>query len=58
MPSTGYVFLVVQRENGRAEVECVIRPLDLPEGCKMTDVLDAATEADGLEIPANPLNYP
>lgn len=55
MPTAGYVFLVVQRADGRAEIECVIRPQDVPAGSTMTDAVDVAMEAVGLEILANPL---
>jgi len=55
MPTAGYLFLVVQRADGRAEIECVIRPQDVPAGSTMTDAVDVAMEAVGLEILANPL---
>lgn len=53
---SGYVMLVVQREDGRPDVEFVIRPQDVPDGRSMMDMVDVAMEAVGLEIPDNPLD--
>lgn len=55
LPS-GYVMLVVQRGDGRPDVEFVIRPQDLPDRYEMIDLVDAAMEAVGLEIIDSPLS--
>jgi len=47
---SGYVIMVVQRGDGRPDVEFVIRPRDVPEDRSMMDILDAAMEAVGLDI--------
>jgi hypothetical protein len=55
LPS-GYVMMVVQREDGRPDVEFVIRPQDVPEGYTMMNLVDASMEAVGLEITDSPLS--
>jgi len=44
------VIVMVQRGDGRPDVEFVIRPQAVPEGRSMMDALDAAMEAVGLKI--------
>lgn len=45
-------MMLVQRGDGRPDLEFVIRPQDVPDRHAMIDLVDAAMEAVGLEITA------